>query len=104
MFFCVVFFKKKKKKKKKNNRNSAGWDNSDSSGRRRILYGSYTNKCFGTNSDGLYGIMINTEIEYEMSFEICFKNVFITPITFSNIVRFRRGYDKFTCYNDWTIG
>ncbi len=40
-------------------------------------------------SDGIYSIMINIKINTEMIFEICLQNVFISPIKFSNVVKFR---------------
>merc|ERR1712113_686296 len=40
-------------------------------------------------------------------FEICLRDVFINyryNIEFSNTVRFRRGYDKYICNNNWIKG
>jgi len=51
--------------------NSDSWSSSSDS-RRRLL--AYSTSCFGTNADGVYGVMVNVEIEKEMTFEIIILN------------------------------
>merc|ERR1712174_83867 len=77
---------------------------SDSGDRRRLYDRKYSKKAYGTKSDSIYGIRIDLEISDAVTFEVCLENVFKDDIEFSNNVRFRRGYNKYICNNEWVIG
>eukprot|EP01083_Nonionella_stella_P086244 239492_1 len=84
---------------------SSDSDSDSSDRRRRLGSSSYSKQAFGAMSESVYGIMIAQPIEDSATFKICLRNVFDTDnIEFSNNVRFRRGYNRFTCNDEWVVG
>jgi len=84
---------------KENQRKLTGY-----SGKRRYSR-KYSKYSWGTYSDKkMYGVMIDVDIAYDAMFEVCLTNVFREPLEFSRSVRFRRGYNKYTCSHEWVMG